>query len=237
MLARATPARGCARPGSSRAASRRARRRTSSAPISTGRSVFRSQLCESAAPAPSPTREHRDDDDDRERRRRSRPRGGGGGCASARFRFRPRWREDEVEVVVSGAAAHARSLLEALGERDAQLALGALGDALAGDPLRTRIVALSPVRSLTNTSSPSPFSDSTTPRRSGPAGTSTVTSASVSRAADRGVADGIRGELLVRDDEPVVVAGADPGVGEADLLDDALRALAPRPRRRAAAAG
>ena len=42
-------------------------------------------------------------------------------------------------------------------------------------------------------------------------------------AADRGVADGIRGELLVRDDESVVVAGPDPGVREADLLDDARR--------------
>ena len=58
-----------------------------------------------------------------------------------------------------------------------------------------------------------------------------------SRAADRRVADRLGDELLVRDHEPVVVGRSYPGVGEADLLDDAARRLRSRPRRRAAPAG
>src|SRR5262249_32698932 len=43
--------------------------------------------------------------------------------------------------------------------------------------------------------------------------------------ADRGVADGIRGQLLVRDHEPVAVLSSDEGVDEADLFDDSLGVL------------
>ena len=39
---------------------------------------------------------------------------------------------------------------------------------------------------------------------------------------DRGVADGIRGQFLVGDDEPGVVVGTNERVREPDLLDDAL---------------
>ena len=42
------------------------------------------------------------------------------------------------------------------------------------------------------------------------------------RAPDREVADGIRGQLLVRDHEPRVVVRSDERVRQADLLDDAL---------------
>jgi hypothetical protein len=41
-------------------------------------------------------------------------------------------------------------------------------------------------------------------------------------AANRGVADGIRGEFLVRDDEPRLVGGPNERLGEPDLLDDAV---------------
>ena len=42
---------------------------------------------------------------------------------------------------------------------------------------------------------------------------------------DCGVADGIRGQFVVGDHEPGVVVGADEGVREPDLLDDALVAV------------
>ena len=121
------------------------------------------------------------------------------------------------------ARAHARRRRAARRARGAGRSRRARPTSSRGTHLRTTMVALSPARSVTYTSSPSPRATRAPARRSGPSGHLNGHLRQRLGAADRRVADRIRGELLVGHDEPVVVAGADPGVGEADLLDDALR--------------
>ena len=148
-------------------------------------------------------------------------------------------REDEVEVVLRRAAAHARSVA---GKAAPPPGASVKPTAHARRALAARGAGRSPhVRPTSRRrpapherSSPSSAASSVTSdllavgRERGDsapqvasAGTCTVASRNRLGVPDRRVADRLRRELLVRDDEPVVVARAQPGVGEADLLDDA----------------
>ena len=134
------PARGCARRGSSRAATRRRRRRTSSAPISTGRSEFRSQLAESAVAGAEAGRDRNHDGGDRERAEDQRPARRRRATRAARFRLRPRWARMKSSSSSRGVCGRrglttAPRLREPLGDREPELALGALDVCLARDPL------------------------------------------------------------------------------------------------------
>ena len=235
-LRESRPARGCARRGSSRAASRHARRRTSSGRSRPGAACSGRSSARARRPAPSPTREQR-------RRRatianvpRITPARRRRLMRSARFFFRPRWRRMKSRSSASGAGSRGPPSRGARRARRAGRSRRARPTPRR-DPLAhedRRLVACQVAHEHFF-----PFAPQRLERRRADPGLRHLDGHLGERrlAPDRGVADGIRGELLVRDDEPVVVAGADPGVGEADLLDDPLRALRSRPRPRAAAAG
>ena len=213
------------------------RRRTSSAPISTGRSAFRSQ----------PSRERRAGAEPDGRERRSRARSARSPTITpARRRRRTRAgalplpaavRQDEVEVVARvRAAAHSSTPLQAARRRASRRSLAARSAIASPGPAPRTTTSRCPP-SVGHVHLVSVACRALDHRRAGRAERDLHGDLCERLgAADRRVADRIRGELLVRDDEPVVVARADPGVGEPDLLDDALHALRPRPRRRAAAA-